>query len=52
MCAGEYAVRIQLLEKVPADAESAKYLAFLEETGAEHVGSWIRWVYLRRRTAE
>ena len=49
---GEYTVRIQLLEKVPNDAQSADYLAFLEETGAEHVGTWMRWVYLRRKTAD
>ena len=49
---GEYIVRLQMLEKKRTSQESAEYLAFLEETGAEHVGSWMDWVYLRRKASE
>ena len=49
---GEYSVRLQLLKDNVRHPESEKYLSFLEETGAEHIGSWIRWVYLRRKTDE
>ena len=49
---GEYEVRLQLLENDLKDAKSVEYLSLLEETGAVHVGSWMRWVYLRKRTAD
>lgn len=49
---GEYSVRLQLLKDNARHPESEKYLSFLEETGAEHIGSWIRWVYLRKKTDE
>jgi len=49
---GEYAVRLELLENLPIHPESERYIAFLEETGAEHVGSYLRWAYFRKKTAE
>jgi hypothetical protein len=49
---GEYRVCLQLLEKSPRNPEMQKYLAFLEQTGAEHVGSFTRWVYFRKKTAD
>ncbi|MBQ8515538.1 MAG: DUF2812 domain-containing protein [Ruminococcus sp.] len=49
---GEYDIRLQLLEHNHCHAESQNYISFVEETGAEHVGSWIRWVYFRKKTAE
>lgn len=49
---GEYTFRLQLLENTVPHPESQKYLAFLEETGVEHIGSWLRWVYLRKKTAD
>ena len=49
---GEYSIRIQLLDELPAHPESGAYLKFLEETGAEQVGSWLRWVYLRKKTSD
>ena len=45
---GAYQVRLELLDNRPAHPESMQYLRFLEETGAEHVGSYMNWVYLRR----
>lgn len=45
---GEYTIKMELLEKSPKKPESKKYLEFLEETGAEFVGSFSNWVYLRK----
>lgn len=45
---GAYNVRLEMLEHPPAHPESMQYIRFLEETGAEHVGSVMRWIYLRR----
>ena len=45
---GAYQVRMELLDNRPFHPESMQYLRFLEETGAEHVGSYMNWVYLRR----
>lgn len=45
---GAYHVRLELLDNPPSHPESVHYIKFLEETGAEHVGSYMRWVYLRR----
>lgn len=49
---GEYSIKLELLDHMPSSAESKSYLRFLEETGAEHVGSIFRWVYIRKKTAE
>ena len=49
---GEYDVCLQLLEQNIKHPESVKYIEFLESTGAEHVGSYFRWVYLRKKRAE
>ena len=46
---GEYRICMQLLDKMPHHPESRKYIAFLEETGAEHVGSYLTWVYFRKK---
>ena len=49
---GEYAVCLQMLENKPQHAESEKYIEFVEETGAEHVGSYLTWVYFRKKTED
>lgn len=49
---GEYGIRLELLEKVPSNPESEKYIEFVEETGAEHIGSWQRWVYFRKKKTD
>jgi len=46
---GEYKFCLQMLEKNVKNAESEKYIAFIEETGAEHVGTFQKWVYFRRK---
>lgn len=45
---GEFRICLQLLEKSVKDPESQKYIEFLESTGAEHIGTFTRWVYFRR----
>ena len=50
--ADSYNIRLELLENVPSHPESEKYIRFLEETGAEHVGSYMRWVFFRKKTAD
>ncbi len=47
---GEYNIRLELLEFLPSHPESEHYIEFLEETGAEYLGSVLRWVYFRKKT--
>ena len=49
---GEYAVRLEMLEHDPASAEGQQYISFVEETGAEHIGRVMKWVYFRKKTAD
>ena len=46
---GEYFYRIELLEELPTHAESMAYIRFMEDTGAEHIASILRWVYFRKK---
>ena len=46
---GEYIYRIELLENVHGHPESQKYIGFMEENGVEHIASWVRWVYFRKK---
>jgi hypothetical protein len=47
---GEYIYRIELLKNLPGHPESKKYLSFMAESSVEHISSWTRWVYLRKKT--
>ena len=49
---GEYKVCLQMLDNKPSHPESQKYIEFIEQTGAEQVGSYFRWVYFRKKAAE
>jgi len=49
---GEYSIRLQMLDDPHNHPESQQYLEFLESTGAEHIGSWWKWVYLRKKKAD
>ncbi len=49
---GEWHIRMELLEHTPASPQGQEYLRFLEETGAEQVGKWLRWVYFRKRAQD
>jgi hypothetical protein len=48
----EYTYRIELLEKPPTHAESIAYIKFLEENGVECIATYMRWIYLRKKTSE
>ena len=48
---GEYNYRIEMLKDMPSNPKSIAYIRFLEESGAEHVGSFFRWVYMRRKAS-
>lgn len=47
---GEYGVCLQFLKQKGAEREN--YIRFLEDTGAEHVGSLVGWEYFRKKTGE
>ncbi len=47
---GEYACRIELLEKHPSSTEGRQYIRFIEGAGAEYLGNIFRWAYFRRKT--
>lgn len=49
---GEYRICLQLMDKMPRNPESQKYVEFLEHTGAEHVGSFTRWAYFRKKSSD
>lgn len=49
---GEFKICLEFLENKFRRAETEKYIEFLEETGAEHVGTFFRWGYFRKRTSE
>lgn len=49
---GEYKICLDFLENRMSGVEKAKYIEFLEETGAEQVGTYQRWIYFRKRTSE
>ena len=49
---GEYRICLQLLDKLPKHPEMQKYMEFMEQTGAEHIGSFTRWVYFRRKASD
>lgn len=49
---GEYQYHLEWLQHMPSHPESVAYIQFIEETGAEHVGSFKKWVYFRRKASE
>ncbi|MGN0631077.1 MAG: DUF2812 domain-containing protein [Ruminococcus sp.] len=49
---GEYEIKLQLLGNRPCSPESQHYISFVEETGAEQVGSFNLWVYFRKKKSE
>jgi len=49
---GEYIYRIELLKKHVTNPENIKYIQFVEDSGAEQIGSYWNWVYFRKKTAE
>lgn len=49
---GKYIYRLEMLNESPNHYKSREYLKFLEETGAEHIASILKWVYLRKKTSD
>ena len=49
---GEYTYRIELLGRRLTNPEKVKYIQFIEDSGAEHVDSYLNWVYFRKKTTE
>lgn len=49
---GEYIYRIELLENLPTHPNSIAYIKFMQEMGIEHVASYMRWVYFRKKASE
>lgn len=49
---GKYIYRLEMLENFPNHYKSREYLKFLEETGVEHIGSILKWVYLRKKASD
>ena len=49
---GEYAIRLEMLENSPVSPEGQQYIEFVEGTGAECVGTVMKWVYFRKKTAD
>ncbi len=47
----EYVYRIELLDQFHNHPESRAYLAFLEGMGIDCVGTWFRWVFLRKKAS-
>ena len=48
---GEYIYRIELLQYMASHPESIKYIRSMEESGAEHIASYMRWVYFRKKAS-
>jgi len=44
----KYQYRLEMLPELPSATESQKYIKFMEDIGAEMVGSYIKWVYFRK----
>ena len=49
---GEYKYKLEYLANSPCAKDSLNYINFIEETGAEYIGNYMRWVYFRKKTAD
>lgn len=49
---GEYHVCVQIAEHSARHPETERYIRFLEDTGIQHVGTCVRNIYFRKKTAE
>lgn len=48
----EYIYRIELLKDLLTHPNSMAYIKFMQEMGVEHVASYMRWVYFRKKASE
>ncbi|MBP0970620.1 MAG: DUF2812 domain-containing protein [Oscillospiraceae bacterium] len=49
---GEYSYYLELAENHPGSVKGKEYLDFLSECGIDYVGNYLRWTYLRKKTAD
>lgn len=47
----KYIYRVVMLGRMASHHESIKYLEFLKETGAEVVGTYLSWAYVRKKAS-
>lgn len=47
---GKYIYRLQFLDNLPMVKGSQDYINFVEDSGAEYVDNYFRWVYFRRNS--
>lgn len=48
---GEYQYNLEWLQHYPNHPESVAYIRFLEDAGVEHVGSFRKWAYVRKKAS-
>jgi len=48
---GEYIYRLEMLNDWPSHFKSVDYIRFVEDTGAQQIGSVYRWVYFRKKAS-
>jgi hypothetical protein len=48
----EFIYKIDLMDSFSGTKSSMDYIKFVEETGAEYVSSWGRWVFFRKPAIE
>jgi len=48
----EYTYRYELLQNPPPHPDGVEYIQFVEDTGAEHIGTMEGWAYFRKKTSE
>jgi len=48
----EYTYRHELLQHPPSHPDAIAYIQFVEDTGAEHIGTMESWAYFRKKTSE
>jgi len=49
---GTYIYRIELLEHSVNHPESVQYIRFMAENGVEHVDTYFRWIYFRKKATD
>lgn len=47
---GSYQIRLQLLTEAKESEKSRDYLQFVEDTGAQQIAAYGRWVYFKKKT--
>ena len=48
----QYTYRLEMLDYSPASPKGIDYIKFVEDTGAEKIGSMLKWVYFRKKSSD